>query len=518
MAEPVIDVATDRVWMNWHSSSNVGGKVERFLTPHNAFTDGSTVPGKPWAGGLAGLRKIVRDAEAADKRVRALGSAWSLSPCAYVEDYLVNTQRLGYWFMGFRTPTYVEPTMRGDANRLVFAQCGVQIKTLNAYLESNGLALPTSGASNGQTIAGAMSTGTHGSAHTVGSIQDYILGLHIVGEGGEHYWIERKSKPVMTKEFVETWLGAKLRREDDDLFRAAVVSFGSFGIIHAVMFRAEPLYTLELYTENLDYDDVMTAAFTMDISSLKLPRGSEMPFHFEVVLNPYLPARSQKGAFLRVMYRDVLKGPAPTPPPTSGNMLLSRDLVSIAGLFSDAAPAIVPGLLQDQLMSAIAPTAPGTSIATPGVQFGDSQPTNGGTSIEIGVPLSDCSRAVQVILDVSRKKAFGAPLALRYLKASDALLAFTYHQPITVALEMPGIDSDTARKAHDEMFDRLLDEELRPTYHWGQRGPYSKDRIRAGYTDHRVDRWLAARRAFLTTPKGRRTFSNAMLDGCGLSD
>lgn len=517
MAEPVIDVSIDRVWQNWHSSSNVGGKVERFLTPHNAFTDGSTVAGKGFAAGLAGLQKIVRDAEAAGKRVRALGSAWSLSSCAYVEDHLVNTQRLTYWFMGFKTPTYVEPTMRADASRLVFSQCGVQIKTLNTYLEANGFALPTSGASNGQTIAGAMSTGTHGSAHTVGSIQDYILGLHVVGEGGEHYWIERKSRPVMTKEFAETWLGAKLRREDDDLFRAAVVSFGSFGLIHAVMFRAEPLYTLELYTENLDYDDVMTAAFTMDISNLKLPRGTEMPFHFEVVLNPYFPARGQKGAFLRVMYKDTLKGPPPTPSPTSGNMLRSRDLVSIAGLFSDAAPAIVPGLLQDQLMDAIAPTAPGTSIATPGIQFGDSQPTNGGTSIEIGVPLSECSQAVQVILDVARKKPFGAPLALRYLKASDAFLAFTYHQPITVALEMPGIDSQTAAHAHAAIFQGLLDAALTPTYHWGQRGLYQTDPIRAGYTYDRVEKWLAARRSFLT-PAGRRTFSNAMLEACGLAD
>jgi FAD/FMN-containing dehydrogenase len=126
----------------------------------------------------------------------------------------------------------VEPAYQGDdrRNRLVFAQCGVQIKTLNTLLAEKALALPTSGASNGQTIAGAVSTGTHGAANQVGAMQDFILGIHIVAEGGKHYWVERASNHVVTQEFCD-WIGAA-RIRDDKLFRAMVVGFGSFGLVH----------------------------------------------------------------------------------------------------------------------------------------------------------------------------------------------------------------------------------------------------------------------------------------------
>ncbi|MGH7440302.1 MAG: FAD-binding protein, partial [Polyangiaceae bacterium] len=171
MPNPVIDVEGNRVWQNWHSSRGVGGAVERFYTPHNAWDDGSTTPGKAFQPGLVALQQIVQEAEKNGKRVRALGSGWSLNSVAFVADYVVNTSRLSSWFLGFRTPAYVEAAERPNSGQLVFTQCGTQIKTLNTYLESNRLALPTSGASNGQTIVGAMSTGTHGAAIGVGAIQ-----------------------------------------------------------------------------------------------------------------------------------------------------------------------------------------------------------------------------------------------------------------------------------------------------------------------------------------------------------
>ena len=513
MANPVIDVQTGRVWQNWHSSQGVGGPVARFYTPHNEWSDGSTTPGKAFAAGLAALQSIVQQAEQDKKRLRAVGSGWSLSSAAFVDDYLINTSRLSSWFIGFKTPTLVDPSKRGDSDKLVFAQCGIQIKNLNSVLEAAGLALPTSGASNGQTIAGAMSTGTHGSAHDVGGIQDYILGLHIVAEGGKHYWIERPSNPTMTQAFAD-WLGAEFKR-DEELFLSALVGFGSFGLIHAVMFKAEPLYLLELFIKQFDFDAVVNAC-KRDPRHLGLPDGDAMPFHFEVVINPYRRKAGEGGAFIRAMYKRALTGPVPTPPPTDGFTILSRDLVSIAGHFSDAIPGAVPGLLQSQLSQSLRPTAPGTIVATPGVQFGDSQPTNGGTSIEIGVPVDRALDAVNAIFTVTDKHTFGAPVALRFVRASDAILAFTCHSPTTCTIEMPGIDSQLARDAHLLIYGALAQQNIPATYHWGQCGPYDNASIMAGYGENRVNRWLAARRAFLS-PEGRRMFSNALLDGCGLA-
>jgi len=515
MPTPVINVQTNRLWQNWHSSSGIGGNTARFYTPHNEWTDGSKTPGQDFAPGLAALQSIVQDGERDQKRVRAIGSGWSMSSAPFVSDYLINTQWLSSYFVGFNTPTVVDESIRDNADKLVFAQCGMQIKSLNSVLETNGLALPTSGASNGQTIAGAMSTGTHGSAHDVGGIQDYILGLHLVAEGGRHYWIERPAKPTMTQAFAD-WLGAQLIR-DEDLFLSAVVSFGSFGLIHAVMFQAEPLYLLELFIQQYDYDQVVNAC-QRDPHNLGLPDGDAMPFHFEVVINPYRRGRGQGGAFIRVLYKRPL-GPVPPPPPTDGFTILSRDLVSIAGFFSDHDPDVVPGFLQSQLMKSVQPTAPNTILATPGHQFGDSQPTNGGTSIEIGVPIARALDAVNAIFSVTDNpdNVFGAPVALRFVRASDAILAFTCHPPTTCTIEMPGVDSNSARRVHPLIYQALADANIPATYHWGQQGPFTNESIIAGYGQSRVDRWLASRRAFLKSPQGRRMFSNDLLDGCGLS-
>ena len=514
MPNPIIDVLENREWRNWHSSRRVGGLVARLYTPRNAWDDGSQTPGKPFAAGLAGLQQIVKQAEVDRRRVRAVGSGWSLSSAPFVSDYLVNTARLSSWFLGFRTPTLVDTRVRAASSRLVFAQCGIQIKALNTFLEGTGLALPTSGASNGQTIVGAMSTGTHGSAHDIGSIQDYILGLHVVAEGGKHYWIERPSQPTMTQAFAD-WLGAELRR-DEDLFLSAVVGFGSFGLVHAVMFQAVPLYLLELWIKQCDYDDVEAIACSRDFSQFALKYPAETPYHFEVVINPYKRKRGEQGAFMRVMYKRPVTGSVPSPPPTDGANILSRDLVSIAGHFSDAIPGLVPGILQSQLLSALPPTDPGTVLATPGIHFGDSQPTNGGTSIELGVPLNRVADALDAIFSVTDQQTFGAPVALRYVKASDAVLAFTCHAPTTCTIEMPGIDSDSAEAAHARIFEALAQRRVPVTYHWGQQGKYDPASIVAGYSDARVGRWLGARRRFLS-PEGRRMFSNDLLDGCGLS-
>ena len=81
---------------------------------------------------------------------------------------------------------------------------------------------------------------------------------------------------------------------------------------------------------------------------------------------------------------------------------------------------------------------------------------------------------------------------------------------------MPGIDSETARAAHPLIFRALSDAGIPATYHWGQQGPYTMSSIVKGYGANRVDRWLAARRAFLS-PSARVTFSNPMLEACGLS-
>jgi FAD/FMN-containing dehydrogenase len=514
MPVPLIETSPKTSWHNWHRTSGVGGAVQTLFKPRNMWTTARPDASRWFDAGLAGLISIVQRAEADGRRVRAIGSGWSLSSAAFVEDYLVDTSALSDWSLGFSAPM-VEAGYASRRDRLVFAQCGAQIRTLDAHLEQNRLALSTQGASNGQTIVGATATGTHGSACDVGSMADFILGLHIVAEGGRHYWVERASNPALTPAFAQ-WLGAEQRR-DDALFNAAVVGFGSFGLIHGVAFEAEPVFVLDRFVKQCDASQVMHAAGTRDIAGLGLP-GTGMPFHLEFVFNPYRRGAGERGAFIRAYYKTVL-GPADAYPalPVGGEgTVRSPDLVNVVSMLSDTVSALVPSLLQGQLEQAFRPTSTPLPRGLPGQIFDDTLPSNGGTSVEIGVPLDRTAEALSALFAVMDRNVFGAPVALRYVRASTATLAFTCHAPITCTMELPGIDSASARKAHELIFRALSDAKIPATYHWGQQGPYTPESLLAGYGSARVDGWLAARRAFLS-PAGRRTFSNALLDQCGLS-
>ena len=188
--QPLIQFTPNQAWQNKHL--NVSATVERLYDAWNRWSDGSRPPQDVWQPGLRALQRIVRDAEASGKRVRGLGGGWSLSGAAVTSGFLVDTKQLNQLVIGM-SPAFLDANFQGDPGHLAFAQCGVSVMELNTALEERALSLSTSGASNGQTICGAISTGTHGSAHAFGAMQEFIVGLHIVAEAGKHYWIERAS-------------------------------------------------------------------------------------------------------------------------------------------------------------------------------------------------------------------------------------------------------------------------------------------------------------------------------------
>ncbi len=514
MRTPNLSPVFDYEWRNWHSTRGVGGPVEAMFTPRTHWLDGGRKKHQ-FEPAIHALQAIIRRAEREAKRVRAIGSGWSLNNVAFTEEYLVNTARLCEFFIGFQSSSLLESAYRSRKERMVFAQCGTQIKVLNAYLEQRRLCLPTSGASNGQTIGGAVSTGTHGSAVGLGAMQDFIRAVHLVSEGGRHYLIQRASDAVASPDFAQ-WLGAE-HVLDDALFNAVVVSFGSFGIIHGYLFEAEPLCVLEKHVVRKDYASVIVPASTLQLSGLRLGR-KEFPYHFEVVINPYRLALGQRGVFIRYMYKRVL-GPreaAPAARGPAGGLQTTEDLVALAGTVSDAVPDAIPHILQSELEGMFPPTRGKPIVGTPGQTFSDTSRTNGGTSMELGVPLASVGQALGLILQICQEMPFGAPLALRYVKASPATLAFTHFEPITCTMELPGIDSARTRAAFARIQSALAESQIPHGYHWGQALPLNRQWVQRCFAQ-RCEDWLAVRRRFLG-PRARAMFANALSARCGLAD
>jgi len=106
----------------------------------------------------------------------------------------------------------------------VTIQAGATIAQLNAALAVHGLALPTNGEWGRATVAGSMSSGTHGGSARHGILASSAVGIRLIGVGGQ----------VLD-----------LRRGEPG-FDHAAVSLGLLGVISTITFRCEEAFHLEL--------------------------------------------------------------------------------------------------------------------------------------------------------------------------------------------------------------------------------------------------------------------------------
>lgn len=140
---------------------------------------------------------------------------------------------------------------------------------LNSSNYAGSWAFRTLGGAGGQTVFGALTTGTHGGDIDGPPIADDVLALHLVVDGGKHYWLERRSlAPVEARLTDETRLkrvygdqryGGPKNFEviyDDDLFYSVLISPGRFGIVYSVVLRTVRQYFLHEERRLVQWEDV----------------------------------------------------------------------------------------------------------------------------------------------------------------------------------------------------------------------------------------------------------------------
>jgi FAD/FMN-containing dehydrogenase len=155
---------------------------------------------------------IVRRAATDNQTVRVTGTGHSFTPLCSSDDVLLSLDRLAG----------IEAVDAGAGR--VWIRAGTKIHDLGGPLAERGLALENQGDVDVQAIAGAVSTGTHGTGPTLGSLSTQVVGLRIVTAAGD-----------ILDCSAET---------DAETFRAAQVSLGALGVITAVRLRLLPRYRL----------------------------------------------------------------------------------------------------------------------------------------------------------------------------------------------------------------------------------------------------------------------------------
>jgi sugar-1,4-lactone oxidase-like protein len=174
----------------------------------------------------ADLVAIVRRAGAEGMKVRAVGAGHSGSEVAVSDGgHLVRLDRYD------RVVSVDAEAMR------VTVQAGVRLGDLNDHLAGHGLALTNLGSIADQTLAGAISTGTHGTGLRYGAIDQQVVAMTLVTAGGE-------------------LLTLNARRESDVLL-AARVGLGSLGIISTLTVQCVPSFDMAVSTECVSFDDAL---------------------------------------------------------------------------------------------------------------------------------------------------------------------------------------------------------------------------------------------------------------------
>ncbi len=163
-------------------------------------------------GSIEEISEAIVRAAAHDRRVRMAGAGHSFSDIALTEGSQLSLERL----------TGVLDVDRSSG--LARVQGGITIRELNRRLAEHGLALENLGDIDVQSIAGAISTATHGTGARLRNISAQVAELTLVLADGSTL---RCAEEI-----------------DAEVFRAARVGLGALGVIAEVTLRCVPAFTL----------------------------------------------------------------------------------------------------------------------------------------------------------------------------------------------------------------------------------------------------------------------------------
>ncbi len=146
-------------------------------------------------------------------KVRVTGAGHSFMPLCQTDDLLLNLSEL-------EGAVEIAPD-----RKTVWAPAGWSLKRLTAALWAEGLSLINQGDINPQSLAGAVSTGTHGTGAALGSLATQACGFRLLTADGR---------------LVEC--GPDLEPE---LYQAQRLSLGLLGVAVAIRINVVPAYHLE---------------------------------------------------------------------------------------------------------------------------------------------------------------------------------------------------------------------------------------------------------------------------------
>ena len=219
--------------------------------------------------------EIVRAAEADGVTARAVGSGHSWSDVALTDGYLMRTGGLAR--VPAPEPDFLAPAGEGRTSsaRRPASACA----QLNAWLDRNGLALQQMGGYDEQTLAGVISTSTHGSGIAFGPLNDSVHSLDVVASRGRVMRVERAGGPTDRAAYEAHHGDRRTLVQDDDVFDAVAVGMGCMGIVCTALVEVAPRFYLRELRQMRRWKTVKA-----DLERRDVLADND---HYELVFSPY---------------------------------------------------------------------------------------------------------------------------------------------------------------------------------------------------------------------------------------
>jgi FAD-linked oxidoreductase len=355
------------------------------------------------------------------------------------------------------------------ANGLVRVEGGIVLRDLNRELHGLGLAMANLGDIDTQTIAGAISTATHGTGARLQNIPAQVAELELVTGTGEV-------------------VSFSAQDADPTGFRAARVGLGALGAISAVTVRAVPAFTLHRVDEPLPLDRVLG-----DFDAF-----ADSNDHFEFFVFPY----TEQALTIRRNRTDE-----PLRPRSKLNALVNERLMQdkvgdLMFRLTGRYQRLIPRLAKISARF----LAEGDYVDYSFKIF-SSLRTLRFTEMEWAVPRANGPAAVRRVLDwiASERYPVAFPLECRVVAADDALLSPSFERDVFyIAIhQYRGMEW----RPYFEAVQSIMGEYGgRP--HWGKRHMLTSDALASRYP--RFEDFLAVRDRLDPS----RVFANGYTDRC----
>jgi FAD-linked oxidoreductase len=368
------------------------------------------------------------------RRVKVAGAGHSFTDIACTDGLMLDLSRMNRVLR-----------VEGDE---VTAEAGITIRELGPALAERGLALENQGDVDAQTIAGAISTATHGTGGRFANISSQVTGVRLVTAQGDFATI----------------------RDGDDLL-AARVSLGALGAVSAVTLRCVPAFTIHRVDRPLPLDDVLA----------RLDEHVDSNDHFELFVFPY----TRTALTLTSQRTDREPRPAGRAQVLLRDVLLENAALEVSCRTGRRFPGLIPRVNRT-LVRAMSPT----EHLDASHRVYANRRTVRFTEMEYALPRERTAEALERVLALieRRRLPVGFPIEVRLVAPDDALLSTAQGRPTGyIAVHVyRGMEFESYFRGVEAIMDEY---EGRP--HWGKRHYQSAATLRPRYPG--FDRFLAVR-------------------------